>query len=57
MAAATWFAVHGGVAGVPRSGWHETDRDQNGATVTTDGATLHAMQGPDGTWQIDSGSC
>jgi hypothetical protein len=57
VAAAKWFAVHGGVAGVPRSGWQETGRDGNGATVTTGGATLHAAQGPDGTWRIDSGSC
>ncbi len=57
VAAATWFAVHGGVPGVPRSGWHETGRDQTGATVRTGGATLHAVQGPDRTWQIDSGSC
>jgi hypothetical protein len=55
--AAKWFAVHGGVDGVPRSGWQESGRDATGATVTTGGATVHAVQGPDGTWQIDSGSC
>lgn len=57
VAAAKWFAVHGGVADVPRAGWQETGRDQNGATVKSGGQTLHTMQGPDGTWQVDAGSC
>ena len=56
VAAADWFADHGGVGGVPGSGWHEDGRDDAGVTLRSGGATLHAVQGPDGTWQIDSGT-
>jgi hypothetical protein len=55
VAAAEWFAGHGGVAGVPRSGWHERGRDESGATVRSDDMTLHVVRGPDQTWQVDSG--
>lgn len=56
VAAAAWFARHGGVAGVPARGWREADRHGRGATVWSGPVTLHVVQGPDRTWQVDSGS-
>ena len=56
IAAAAWFARHGGVAGVPARGWRVAGRHGRGATVRSGPVTLHVVQGPDGTWQVDSGS-
>jgi hypothetical protein len=56
VAAAEWFSGHGGVGGLPRSGWREDGRDQNGATVRSGDTKLHAIQGSDKTWQVDSGT-
>ena len=56
VAAAAWFARHGGVAGVPDRGWREAGRHGRGATVRSGPVTLHIVQGPDRTWQVDSGS-
>jgi hypothetical protein len=56
VAAAAWFARRGGVAGVPARGWREADRHDRGATVRSGPVTLHVVQGPDRTWQVDSGS-
>src|SRR5262249_46523930 len=56
VAAATWFARHGGVHGIPRGGWRLTNQNQDGATLTSHRAVLHAVRGNDGTWQVDSGS-
>lgn len=56
VAAAVWFARHGGVAGVPDRGWREAGRHGRGATVRSGPVTLHVVQGPDRTWQVDSGS-
>ena len=56
VAAAAWFARHGGVAGVPARGWREVSRHGRGATVRSGPVTLHVVQGPDRTWQVDSGS-
>jgi hypothetical protein len=56
VAAAEWFAEHGGDAGLPRSGWHEVGGDESGSTVRSGAVTLHVVRGPDGTWQVDSGS-
>ena len=56
VAAAAWFARHGGVAGVPVRGWREAGRHGRGATVRSGPVSLHAVQGPDRTWQVDSGS-
>ncbi len=58
VAAATRFAKHGHIPGIPRSGWRLTGENLDGATVTSGRAVLHAIQGSDGTWQVDSGySC
>jgi len=40
---------------LPRTGWHVTTSDSAGATLVSGSAQLHAVQGTDGTWQIDSG--
>lgn len=56
IAAAAWFARHGGVAGVPARAWRVAGRHGRGATVRSGPVTLHVVQGPDGTWQVDSGS-
>jgi hypothetical protein len=55
VAAARWFAQHGGVAGIPAHGWRVTSRSAHAAVVTSGPLVLHAQQGSDGTWQIDSG--
>jgi hypothetical protein len=56
VAAAAWFARHGGVAGVPARGWREVGRHGRGATVQSGPVVLHVVQGPDRTWQVDSGN-
>jgi hypothetical protein len=55
VAAALWFAQHGGVGGVPAHGWRVTSRRAHAAVVTSGSLVLHAQQGSDRTWQIDSG--
>ena len=56
VAAAAWLARHGGVAGVPARGWRQASRQGRDATVRSGPVTLHAVQGPGRTWQVDSGS-
>jgi len=56
VAAAAWFARHGSVTGVPDRNWREAARHGHGATVRSGPVTLHVVQGPDRTWQVDSGS-
>lgn len=56
VAAAAWFARHGGVAGIPARPWRQASRQGRDATVRSGPVTLHAVQGPDQTWQVDSGS-
>jgi hypothetical protein len=56
VAAAHWFARHGGVPGIPAGGWHQTSRAGGGATVASGPVTLHVVQGSDRTWQVDSGT-
>jgi hypothetical protein len=51
--AAEWFARHGGVASIPSDGWHETNRNGQGATVYSGETRLSLVQGSDGTWQVD----
>ena len=54
-AAAAWFARHGGVPGIPDAGWRVVSRAARDATLSSGPVTLHATQGPDRTWQVDSG--
>lgn len=54
--ASEWFARHGGVADVPRSGWHVDGSDEIGVFTRSGSARLHVVQGPDKTWQVDSGT-
>ena len=57
LAAAVTFRAHDPAAqGYPGTGWHETTRDGGSATLRSGSATLHTVQGSDGTWQVDSGS-
>lgn len=53
--AAAWFARHGGLPGIPRDGWRQVSRTGEAAVVKSGMVTLHVIQGPDGTWQVDSG--
>lgn len=53
--AARWFGLHGGISGVPRSGWRQVSSAGREAELASGASTLHAIQGPDKTWQIDSG--
>jgi hypothetical protein len=56
VAAAIWFVRHGGgFASMPARGWRQVSRAGRGATVTSGPVTLHVFQGPDRTWQVDSG--
>jgi hypothetical protein len=55
-AAAAWFARHGGLTGIPAQGWRQVSRSGSGATVESGAVTLHVIQGPDRTWQVDSGN-
>jgi len=55
VAAATWFARHGEVGWLPRRGWHVVAHSQDGATVRAEGATVHVVQGSDGTWLVTGG--
>lgn len=52
VAAAEEFAVSWDV---PRTGWQVVDEDGTGVELRSGGATLHAVRGPDATWQVDSG--
>jgi len=56
VAAAEWFSGHGGVPGVPQSGWQEDGQDESGVLVRSGQVTVHVLRGPDDTWQVDSGS-
>jgi len=53
--AAVWFAQHGAVQGIPEGGWKEVSAGSAEATVQSGGVRLHVIQGPDQTWQVDSG--
>lgn len=56
VAAAMWFAAHGGIPSVPQQGWQVVDRNRHGATLRAGVNQLHAVQGSDGTWQVNSGT-
>ena len=56
VAAATWFAAHGGVQALPETGWHAIDWNKDGVTLRAGSSSLHVVQGSDGTWQVDSGT-
>jgi hypothetical protein len=42
--------------GIPAQGWRQISRSGSGATVESGAVTLHVIQGPDRTWQVDSGN-
>jgi hypothetical protein len=53
--AALWFAEHGSVQRIPKTGWKEISTGNAEATVQSGGVQLHVLEGPDQTWQVDSG--
>jgi hypothetical protein len=55
VSASQWFAEHEGVWAVPTSGWREAGSDDQGVFTESGGVRLHVIQGPDKTWQVDSG--
>jgi hypothetical protein len=55
IAAAQAFALGPRQPGLPTSGWHQVNRDTQGATVVSGTAHIHAVEGTDGSWQVDSG--
>ena len=55
VAAARWFAVHGGVHGIPMRGWTLVGVNAGGASLAAGNVTLHATRGVDRTWQVDGG--
>lgn len=54
--ASEWFARHGGVAGIPQSGWQLDGSNGQGLFTRSGRVRLHVVQGPDKTWQVDSGT-
>ena len=40
---------------LPRTGWVVVHQSGVGASVRSDSYQVHATQGPDGTWRVDSG--
>ena len=55
--ASEWFATHDQtVATVPRIGWHEDGTDTTGTFTRSGQVRLHVIEGPDKTWQVDSGT-
>ena len=55
QAAAEAFVRTGSVWSGPTTGWTVTEQDGTTATVSADGSHLHVLQGPDASWQVDSG--
>jgi len=55
VAAARWFATHGGIRGIPQSGWRLKNENRGGATLASHRSVLYAVRGGDGTWQVDGG--
>lgn len=56
IAAAQWFATHGGVwTDIPTTGWSVIDSSESSTSVQSGSFTLDVWQGSDGTWQVASG--
>jgi hypothetical protein len=57
IAAAQWFAAHGGVwSDIPTTGWSVTGSAGTSTSVQSGSFTLEVLHGPDGTWQVASGT-
>ena len=56
-AAAEWDASHHAIPGfaLPLSGWQVVSRKIRSASVRSGEFQVHAVEGPDGTWQVDEG--
>ena len=55
VAAAIWLGSHGSIRGIPRGGWRLVSENRDSATIASGRTSVHAIQGSDGTWQVDSG--
>ncbi|MGY1653655.1 hypothetical protein [Geodermatophilus sp. SYSU D01119] len=47
--------AYAGPGDEPPTGWRVVGEDANGVELRAGDVTLHAVQGPDSTWQVDSG--
>jgi hypothetical protein len=57
IAAVQWFVAHEGVwSDIPVTGWTVTGTSESSASVQSGLFTLDVLQGPDSTWQVDSGT-
>lgn len=57
IAAAQWFAAHGGVwSDLPATGWTVTGNVGSPTSVQSGSFSLEVLQGPDDTWQVASGT-
>jgi hypothetical protein len=54
IAAAQWFAQHGGVGGYPSEGWRVIYKSADHAQVQAANADADVVRGADGTWRVDS---
>ena len=56
-AAAEWDASHHAIPGflLPTASWQLVNRNAGSAEVRSGGFQVHAIEGPDRTWQVDSG--
>jgi hypothetical protein len=55
LAAARWFATHGDISWIPRTGWRLTRETSVAATIRSGRVVLNASRGADGTWQVYRG--
>lgn len=53
--AAEAFVRTGSIWSSPMTGWSLVEREGAAATVSSSDSHLHVIQGPDATWQVDSG--
>lgn len=57
VAVADMFAAQdAGTFALPKVGWRTVSRTDGGVTLGPGSVFLHATRGPDGMWQVDSGS-
>jgi hypothetical protein len=57
IAAAEWFAAHGEVwSDIPTTGWSVSGSAGSSTSVESGSFALEVLHGPDGTWQVASGT-
>ncbi|PPK90880.1 hypothetical protein CLV92_12110 [Kineococcus xinjiangensis] len=55
--AAEHLVRHRSVVSGLTGAWEEIERSDAAASVRQGRTVLHVVQGPEGTWQVDSGTC